>query len=200
MPTSRSDCPDMWKHTVSDRLCQAPFFFFFKQPFMGTTKSKTMNAFEGRKSVSLSPFVGVIAPLLSMTASFSSFINHSIIQSFFCLLSRSDNKVVRTSNFLAYSCLKQSSPGFLLSCHFLQHVPWGSQGVPRPDKIYNVSSMLRVHPWVSSQMDMPGIPLQGRCQGRSLIRWQNHLNWLLLIRRNDSSTLFPDIQAPHPAP
>ena len=63
----------------------------------------------------------------------------------------------------------------------------GSQGNPRPERIYNPSSVFRVY-LVFFQFDVPKKISKGRQQWGILIRCQQHLSWLLSWWRSSGST------------
>ncbi|KAL4000620.1 NLR family CARD domain-containing protein 3 [Sarotherodon galilaeus] len=65
--------------------------------------------------------------------------------------------------------------------------PGKQKGVPRPAKTYNLSSVSWVCSRASSRWAMPGTPHPGGI----LVRYLNHLNWLLSMGRSSGSTLSP---------
>ncbi|XP_048827139.1 palmitoyltransferase ZDHHC2 isoform X4 [Brienomyrus brachyistius] len=68
--------------------------------------------------------------------------------------------------------------------------PRGSyQGIPRAAERYNLSSVSWVCPGTSSQLGMPETPPQGAVQEPAETGCSDHFNWLVSMRRSNSSTL-----------
>ncbi|XP_049890000.1 tetraspanin-13b isoform X3 [Epinephelus moara] len=77
--------------------------------------------------------------------------------------------------------------------------PGGHQGVPRPDKMCNPSSVLWVYPGASYQWDVPGTPSAGGAQeDPSQMPEPPQMTPFDAKEQRLYSELPPDVRAPHP--